>query len=113
MDDKMGSARKLEPDDASTAELRDAFDLSIADPADSQILNDQAVKDILKSGPYRMLDQSIGDGQDDKDHTALTRTYVLKPSTLNERMSLEELAELAEGADDADVSTTEPYGPDQ
>ena len=113
MGDKLGSARKLEHDDASTTGLRDAFDLSIAGPADSQILNDQAVKEILESGPYRMLDPSIDDGQDDNDHTALTRTYVLKPSTLNERMSLEELAELAEGADDADVSTTEPHDPYQ
>ena len=108
MDDKMEGARKLEPDDASTTGLRDAFDLSVADPADSQILNEQAVKDILESGPYRRLDPSIGDGQDDKDNTALTRSYVLKPSTLNERMSIDELAELAEGADDANVSTTEP-----
>jgi len=52
MDDKMGGARTLEPDDASTTGLRDAFDLSIADPADSQILDDQAVKNILESGPY-------------------------------------------------------------
>jgi len=69
MDDKMGGAQKLEPDDASTTGLRDAFDLPIADPADSQILNEQAVKDILESGPYRMLDPSIGYGQDDKDNT--------------------------------------------
>jgi len=48
------------------------------------------------------------DEKDEKDETALSRTYVLKPSTLNERMSLEELAELAEDADDANVSTTEP-----
>jgi hypothetical protein len=109
MDDKMGSARKLEPDDTSSTGLRDAFDLSVADSADSQILDEQAVKDILESGPYRMLDPSIGDGQDDKDNTALCRTYVLKPSTLNERMSIDELAELAEGADDADVATTEPH----
>ncbi len=108
MDEKMGGARKLEPDDASTTGLRDAFDLPIADSADSQILDERAVKKILESGPYHMLDPSIGDGPDDKDNTALNRTYVLKPSTLNERMSIDELAELAESADDADVSTTEP-----
>jgi len=107
MDDKMEGARKLEPDDASTTGLRDAFDLPIADPADSQILDEQAVKDILESGPYRMLDPSIGDGQADKDNTALSRTYVLKPSTLNERMSIDELAELAEGADDADLASVD------
>jgi len=54
-----------------------------------------------------MLDPSIGDGQADKDNTALSRTYVLKPSTLNERMSIDELAELAEGADDADLASVD------
>ncbi len=36
---------------------------------------------------------------DDKDKTALSRTDVLKPGALNETKSLEEFAELAEGAD--------------
>ncbi len=51
--------------------------------------------------------------KDEKDETALSRTYVLKPSTLNERMSLEELAELAENSDEAEVSTTEQHDPSQ
>ena len=40
---------------------------------------------------------------DDKDKTALSRTYVLKPGALNETKSLEELAELAEGADEPEA----------
>lgn len=35
----------------------------------------------------------------DKDKTALSRTYVLKPSALKESKILEELAELARHAD--------------
>ena len=51
--------------------------------------------------------------KDEKDETALSRTYVLKPSILNKRMSLEELAELAENSDEAEVSTTEQHDPSQ
>ena len=48
MSDRTGLALKLEPsDDAS--ELPEAVDLSIADPTDDQILDDQAVQDILES----------------------------------------------------------------
>ncbi len=36
-------------DHASTSKLRDALDLSIADPADCPILDDQTVSDILES----------------------------------------------------------------
>ena len=71
---KMGRARKIESDDTSALGLPDALDLTIADPADSQILDDQAVLDILESGPYPMLDQSLGDGQDDKEETEATDT---------------------------------------
>ncbi len=106
MGNNTGHARRLEiADDASASGLRDALDLSIADPADTQILDDQTVQEVLESGPYPVLDQSIGDSQDDKDNTALARTYVLKPSTLTERMSLEELAELAEDSDETEAST--------
>ena len=106
MGNKMGHAVKLDAtDDSSASELRNAADLSIADPADGQILDEQTVEDILESDPYRVLDRSIGDDQDDKDDiTALSRTYVLKPSTLNERMSLEELAELSENSDDSETT---------
>ena len=106
MGNKLGHARKLEPtDDASASGLREALNLLNADPTDSEILDDQAVLDIPESAPYAPPDQSSGDGRDemgDKDNTALSRTYVLKPSTLNEGMSLEELAELAEDSDDSE-----------
>jgi len=64
----MGHARKLGPTiDASASGPRDALDLSIADRSDVPILDDQAVKDILETGAFPALDQSIGDGWDDKD----------------------------------------------
>jgi hypothetical protein len=103
MGNKLGHSRKIEPtDDASVSAPRDTFDLSNADPTDSEVLDEQAVLDILESSPYAPSDQSSGDGQD--DITALSRTYVLKPSTLNERMSIEELAELAENSDDSETT---------
>ncbi len=78
---KMGHARKLEPvNDAS--EPRDTLDLSIADPADSPALDDQAVSDILESGPYRLLDPSTGDSRDDKDKVYPSRIDVLDHDTL-------------------------------
>ena len=60
----------------STSGQRDPLDLTIADAADSQLLDDEAVRDILETGTYRVLDQSIGDSQDDKDKTDLTNTFV-------------------------------------
>ena len=61
MGNKIGHAQKLEPpaDDASASGLLDTLDLSIADPADCPILDDQAVQEILESGPYPLLDQSM------------------------------------------------------
>ena len=41
--------------------------------------------------------------KDNKDETALSRTYVLRPSALNETKSLEELAELAESTDEPEA----------
>ena len=78
---KMGHARKLEPvNDAS--EPRDTLDLSIADPADSPILDDQTASGILESGPYRLPDLSIGDSRDDKDKVDPSRTDVRDHDTL-------------------------------
>ena len=71
----MGHARKLEPvDDASAS--REALDLSIADPADSQILEGQAVLDILESDPGAPPDQPISDGGNDKDRLEITDSFV-------------------------------------
>ncbi len=61
---------------ASASRLRDALDLSIADTADSQILDDQAVQEILESGSYPLLDPSTGDSRDDKDRVDPSRTDV-------------------------------------
>ncbi len=61
---------------ASPSRLRDALDLSIADSADCQILDDQAVQEILETGPYRLLDRSTGDSRDDKDKVDPSRTDV-------------------------------------
>jgi len=73
MDDRIGHARKLGPsNDASASGPCDALDLSIADRSDVPILDDQAVKDILETGAFPALDQSIGDGWDDKDKTTDT-----------------------------------------
>ncbi len=60
----------------------DVLDLSIADPADRQILDEHVVSDILKSGSDPLPDQSMGDGRDgmdDMDETVLSRTDVVKP----------------------------------
>ena len=107
MGNNLGHARKLEPtDDASASGPRDTFDLSNADPTDSEILDEQAVLDILESAPYAPSDQSSGDGQDDigdKDETVRSRTYVFKSSSLNERLNLEELAKLAASEDEPEV----------
>ena len=61
---------------ALPSRLRDALDLSTADPADSQIFEDQPVQGILESGSYGLLDQSIGDDRDDKDKVDPSRTDV-------------------------------------
>ena len=77
---KMGHARKLEPvNDAS--EPRDALGLSIAEPADSPILNDQAVRDILETGSFTPLDQTTGDSRDDKEKVDPSRTDVIDHDT--------------------------------
>ncbi len=84
------------------------------EPADSQILDDQAVPDIQESGTSPVLDQSIGDGRvdmDDNDETAQSRTYELRPRDLNETKSLEELAELASGSGEPEAATMEQHDP--
>ncbi len=61
---------------ASPSRLRDALDLSIADPADSEILDDRAVQEILETGSYPLLDPSTGDSRHDKDEVDPSRTDV-------------------------------------
>ncbi len=62
---------------ASASGPRDPLELLIADAADSQILDDQTVRDILETDSYARLDQSIGDNRHDKGETELTETDVL------------------------------------
>ncbi len=84
----MGRTRKLEPaDDASdTSDAFDFFDLSNADPTDSEILDEQAVLDILESAPYAPPDPSAGDDRDDTDKSVpdgdLTNTFSLLDNTI-------------------------------
>ena len=47
---------------------------------------------------------------DSKDETALSRTYVLEPGALKETRSLEELAELAEGTSEPEITASDPEG---
>ncbi len=84
------------------------------EPADSQILDDQAVPDIQESGTSPVLDQSIGDGRvdmDDNDETAQSRTIELTPGDLIETLSLKELAELASGSGEPEAATMEQHDP--
>ncbi len=87
-------------DYVSTSKLRHALDLFLADPADSPTLDDQAVADILKSGPYRLPDQSIGDSRDDKDKVDPSRTDVLDHDTLTN-----ETDSVAKDAENDDVTS--------
>ena len=89
MGNKMGHA----------SEPRGAVDSPSTDPTDSQILDDQTVRDILETDSYPLPDQPTGDRWEDMDETTVSRTLELKPSDLNETKSLEELAELVEGTD--------------
>jgi len=78
-----GPARKLDTvDDDSSSGLHQLLDLLDAAPADASLLDDQTLLEILNF----------------KDETAPSDEYVLKPSALNEKKSLEELADLATGS---------------
>ena len=65
MDNNMGRARKLEPPADDESELRDAMDVLIADFADRQGLDEQAVSDIPESGSH-------DDDRDDMDDAEKT-----------------------------------------
>ena len=79
-------------DHASTSKLRHALDLSIADPADSPILDDQAVSDTLETGAFHLSDHSTGDSRDAtvkdaEDHGATTTLDVLKARAMLEEIT--------------------------
>ena len=82
-------------DDDSSSGLHEILGLLDAAPADVSLLDDQTLLEIMNF----------------KDDTASSDEYVLKPSTLNEKKSLEELADLATGsykreAPEADTTNT-------
>ena len=65
MGDRKGHARKLEPgEDVWAAGPSEPESLSIADRSDSEILDNQAVLDILDSGTFPLPDQPTADSRD-------------------------------------------------
>ena len=79
-------------DHASTSKLRRALDFSIADPADSPILDDQTVSDTLETGAFHLSDHSTGDSRDaaDKDvedDGTTTRLDVLKARAMLDKIT--------------------------
>ncbi len=106
MGNRMGHARKLKPvDDASASGPREALDLSIADPADSQILEGQAVLDILESDPGAPPDQPISDGRNDKDRFEITDSFVRYDYLTSTIELLETLTQL-----ERDIEEPEAFG---
>ncbi len=78
-------------DHVSTSRLRDGLDFSIADPADSPILDDQTVLDTLETGAFHLSDHSTGDRQDDadkdaEDHGATSKIEVVRTKTMLEEI---------------------------
>jgi len=90
-----GHAPKLDTDDDdSSSGLHELLELLDAAPADASLLDDQTLLEILNFN----------------DETAPSDEYVLKPSALNEKKSLEELADLATGSykrETPDADTTD------
>ncbi len=78
-----GLAPKLDTvDDDSSSGLHELLDLLESTPADASLLDDQTLLEVLNF----------------KGETAPSDEYVLGPSALNEKRSLEELADLATGS---------------
>ena len=73
---KMRQFRKLELGDASTSEPHDAQDSSIADPTESQILNEQELRDLLDSDTVAVPGLLSNGGQGDDDNFKPTDTFV-------------------------------------
>jgi len=116
MGDSKRQFRKLELNDASTSEPCDAPDSSIADSADSQYFDDQAVLDVLESGPCPMLNQSVGDSEDEIDLTdTLDETDMFVPyEELSDRLKqLEEITQRQRAIEDPEtfgaISDTNTY----
>ena len=76
MGNKMRQFRKLESSDDSTSEPHDAQDPSIADPTESQILNEQELLDLLSSDTVAVPGLSSNNGQGDNEAFDPTDTFI-------------------------------------
>ena len=79
-------------DDDSSSGLHELLDLLDAAPAGASLLDDQTLLEIMNF----------------KDETGPSDEYVLKPSALAEKKSLEELADLATGSYKREVPDADP-----
>ncbi len=114
LDDVMGSKmrqfRKLESSDDSTSEPHDAQDPSIADPTESQILNEQELLDLLSSDTVAVPGLSSNGGQGDNETFDLTDTFVSYnelTTTLKARSTVSQLRREAEAREDKEQN---PFG---
>jgi hypothetical protein len=76
MGNKMRQFRKLESSDASTSDPHGAQESSIADPTESQILNEQELRDLLDFDTVAVPGLSSNGGQGDNDNYNPTDTFV-------------------------------------
>ena len=85
MGSKIGRFRKLEPGDAAASEPHVAQDSSNANPAESQILNEEELQDILHSDTVVASNPSSNNEQGDKDtfvsYNQLTTTLEARNTT--------------------------------
>ena len=72
----MRQFRKLGSSDASASDPHGAQDSSIADPTESQILNEQELRDLLDSDTVAVPSLLSNGGQGDNDNLNPTDTFV-------------------------------------
>ena len=84
----MGYAQRREPSigNAPEPEHHDALDLPVANPADSEILGDQALIDILESETSSTPAHLICDNQDEIDMDATSAIKVRESRAMIEEM---------------------------
>jgi hypothetical protein len=110
MGSKMRQFRKLKPGDVSTSEPHDAQDSSIADPTESQILNEQELRDLLDSDTDAVPSLSSNNGQGDNETFDPTDTFVPYhelTTTLKARSTVSQLRREAEAREDQERN---PFG---
>ncbi len=110
MGSKMGQFRKLKPGDVSTSEPHDAQDSSIADPTESQILNEQELRDLLDSDTVAVPSLSSNNGQGDNETFDPTDTFVPYhelTTTLKARSTVSQLRREMEAREDKERN---PFG---